>query len=222
MQFGTGHTPIDLPRSLRILPVSDGVLFPRGILEVVLRDPHDVDIIDDAMGSDRLVGVVQTNHETKPAFYRTGCLGRVKQWTDREDGSYAIKLRGLLRFAIAEELPPKSSAGRSPVNFEAFIRDLSPQKDEKAVDREAVLNTLDRFIAAFPQRIDWEAIYEAPSEILLSGLAIQGPFSPAEKQALLEAPDLQARAEILMSLFEFELTKSAGTSDDGPEDSHLR
>jgi Lon protease-like protein len=222
MQIGRDQAPIDLPRSLRILPVNDGVLFPRGILEVVLREPHDIDLIVDAMGNDRLVGVVQTSQESKPVLYRTGCLGRVKQWTDQEDGSYAIKLRGLLRFAIAEQLPATASSRQSPVNFEPFMRDLSAQEEEETVDREAVLNALDRFIAAFPQRIDWEAIYEAPNEVLLSGLAIQGPFSPAEKQALLEAPDLKARSKILLSLFEFELTKGTGTPGKGAEGSHPR
>jgi Lon protease-like protein len=216
MQLGSDRAPTSLPKALRVLPVSDGVLFPRGILELALQEPHDIELINDAMGSDRLIGVVQSNEDdgsvSESTFYRTGCLGRVKQFTDEEDGTYAIKLRGLLRFAITKELRVASSYRQCRVDFEPFIRDLPTQRELDAVNREAVLNTLDRFIAAYPQRIDWDAIHEASNEILVNGLAIQGPFSRAEKQALLEAHDLEARAEILISLLEFEVTKASGPS----------
>src|SRR6202043_501310 len=133
----------------------DGVLFPHGILELALQEPHDIELINDAMGSDRLIGVVQSDEDdrsvSESTFYRTGCLGRVKQFTDEEDGTYAIKLRGLLRFAITRELRASTSYRQCRVDFEPFIGDLPMQREEKGVDREAVLNTLDRFIAACPQ-----------------------------------------------------------------------
>jgi uncharacterized protein len=121
------------------LPVSEGVLFPRGILEVAFREPHDIELIDAAMRSDRLIGVVQSNEDdgsvSEPTFYRTGCLGRVKQFTDEEDGSYTIKLRGLLRFAITKDLRASTSYRQCRVNFEPFISDLPTQREEDAVDR---------------------------------------------------------------------------------------
>jgi Lon protease-like protein len=216
MQLGSDRAPTSLPKALRVLPVSDGVLFPRGILRLAVEEPEDIELVNDAMRSDRLIGVVQSGEDVQsvpePTFYRTGCLGRVKQFTDEEDGTYAIKLRGLLRFAITKELRVASSYRQCRVDFEPFIRDLPTQRELDAVNREALLNTLDRFIVACPQRIDWDAIYRASNEILVNGLAIQGPFSRAEKQALLEAHDLEARAEILISLLEFEVTKASGPS----------
>ncbi|SDR63765.1 hypothetical protein SAMN05519103_09013 [Rhizobiales bacterium GAS113] len=216
MQLGSDRALTSLPKALRVLPVSDGVLFPRGILKLTIQKPKDIELVDDAMRSDRLIGVVQSDEEdpsvSKPAFYRTGCLGRVKQFTDGEDGSYAIKLRGLLRFAVTKELRAARIYRYCRVNFEPFISDLPTRREKDDVNREAVLDALDRFIAAYPQRIDWDAIHEASDEILVNGLAIQGPFSRAEKQALLEAPDLKTRAKILVSLLEFEVTKVTGPS----------
>ncbi len=216
MQLGFESAPTCLPKALRVLPVSEGVLFPFSILEVTIHKPQDLELVDDTMRSDRLVGVVQSKEidpsVSEPAFYRTGCLGYVKQFTDGEDGSYAIKLRGLLRFAITEELRAGTGYRLCRVDFDRFISDLPAHREEIAVNREAVVNTLDRFIAAYPQRIDWDAIHEASDEILVNGLAIQGPFSRAEKQALLEAPDLNTRARILISLLEFEVTKVTGPS----------
>jgi len=216
MQLGSDRGPTSLPKALRVLPVSIGVLFPRGILRVGVQEPRDIELVNDAMRSDRLIGVVQSNDDdgsiSEPTFYRTGCLGRLKQFTDEEDGSYSIKLRGLLRFAITKELRAATSYRQCGVDFEPFIGDLPTQREQDAVNREAILNTLDRFIAACPQRIDWDAIHEASNEILVNGLAIQGPFSRAEKQALLEAHDLKTRAEILISLLEFEVTKASGPS----------
>jgi Lon protease-like protein len=216
MQLGSDRVPASLPKALRVLPVSDGVLFPRGILRLVVEAPEDIELVNEAMRGDRLIGVVQSGEDDRsvsdPTYYRTGCLGRVKQFTDGEDGTYAIKLRGLLRFAITKELRVASSYKQCCVDFEPFICDLPTQRELDAVNREAVLNTLDRFISACPQRIDWDAIYEASNEILVNGLAIQGPFSRAEKQALLEAHDLKARADLLVSFLEFEVTKASGSS----------
>jgi Lon protease-like protein len=215
MQSGAIRDEVDLPETLPILTATD-VLFPRGILRLGVREPSEIELTHKVIGTDRLVGVVQSNEDDPshgPTSYRTGCLGRVKQFTDEEDGSYTIKLRGLLRFAIMEELRVETPYRQCRVNFEPFVRDLSQEEEETSVNREAVLNTLDRFIAAYPQRIDWESICEASNEVLLNGLAMQGPFSPAEKQALLEAPDLKARAEILISLLEFEVTKAGGPND---------
>jgi Lon protease-like protein len=208
-----------LPTAVPVLPVNGGVLFPRGILRLELRESHDLKLIDLVMASDRLVGVIQADSgdvsPSEPLRYHTGCLGRLKQFTDEEDGSYVVELRGLLRFELSEGAAVTPPYQKRRVDFRPFIRDLSPEDGEATVDREKVLNTLDRFIATFPQRIDWEAIYEATNEVVVNGLAIQGPFSFAEKQALLEARDLKARAELLVSLMEFEIAKIASGSTGG-------
>lgn len=215
MRLECEHVLASLPKSLRILRVTKGVLFPRGVLTPLLREPRDLELVDDALEGDRLIGVVLSREDpcagSEPAHYQTGCLGRIKQFTDEENGSYRIGLRGLLRFGITKELRAATLYGQCQVDFAPFIGDLWTQDEERTVDREAVLTTLDRFISACPQRIDWDAIYEASNEILLNGLAIQGPFSRAEKQALLEAQDLKSRAELLVSLLEFEVAKHPRT-----------
>ena len=49
---------------------------------------------------------------------------------------------------------------------------------------------------------DWEAIEKAAGEHLINSIAMLCPFAPSEKQALLEAPDLDERARLLIALVE--------------------
>jgi len=206
------HVRAVLPKTLHILPVDD-VLFPCGIVTHIARDPWEIEVIESALQGDWLIGAVQ-RQEGKPsaadkAFYKTGCLGSIKQVTDREDGSFEVKLRGLLRFNVDPKPLASSPCSPCEIDFSPFMHDVLDEK-EAGVDRQALLNTLDRYLTAYPQRIDWDAIHEADTDIIVNGLAMQAPFSRAEKQALLEAGSLKARSDLLVSLFEFETTKVLG------------
>ncbi len=111
------------------------------------------------------------------------------------------------RFAIAEEMSVSTLYRQCRVDYFPFIDDFTARKGEQDVDRQALLSTLTSFLKANRLKVDWEGIESAPNEALVNALAMMSPYGPAEKQALLEAPNLKTRAEILIAVTEMDLAK---------------
>ena len=97
------------------------------------------------------------------------------------------------------------------MHFERFLGDFLPAGEDE-VDRQGLITALKTYLDAHQMRADWSAISKASNEWLVNSLAIVAPYGPEEKQALLEAPDLKARAEVLVALAEMELAAGAGGS----------
>ena len=208
--------PDDLPRTLRVFPLSGALLLPRGHMPLNVFEPRYLALVDDAMKSDRLIGMIQADEESggeTPPLYGTGCVGRITQLAETGDGRYLVTLTGVARFSVMTELTADTPYRQCQVDFHPFISDFTPRAGEEEVDREAVLDALRRFAKANDLRVDWKGIEEAPNEALVNALAMMSPFGVREKQALLEAPDLKTRAEILVAITEFELAKAGGSSE---------
>ena len=148
-----------------------------------------------------------------PRLYGTGCAGRITQFAETGDGRYLVTLTGVARFQVSSELAADTPYRQCQVDFAPFAEDFTARAGEEFVDRDAVLDALRRFAKANELRVDWKGIEEAPNEALVNALAMMSPFGTREKQALLEAPDLKSRAEILVAITEFELAKAGGSSD---------
>jgi Lon protease-like protein len=176
-------------------------------------------MIDDAMADrHRLIGMIQpdTAHpgsEDKPNLYKIGCVGRITQLAESGDGRYLIELTGVSRFRTVEENKVHTLYRQFRIDFHPFEDDFVARSGEDAVDREALLEALASFLKANKLNADWDGIEKAPNEALVNALAMMSPYGAAEKQAMLEAPDLKTRAEILVALTEIELAKSE--SEDG-------
>jgi len=205
--------PGDLPDVLPIFPLSGALLLPRGQLPLNIFEPRYLMMVDDAFTSGRrLIGMIQPDParpgtEEKPGLYRVGCVGRLTQLAETGDGRYMIQLTGIARFRVEAELAAATPYRQCRVTYAAFINDFIGHKGEDEVDRESLLNALSHFLKANDLKADWEGIEKAPNEALVNALAMMSPYGPAEKQALLEAPDLKTRAEILVAVTEFELAK---------------
>jgi Lon protease-like protein len=171
-------------------------------------------MIDDALRSGhRLIGMIQPDpahpgpDAAKPNLFKVGCVGRITQFGETGDGRYLIQLTGIARFRIEAELEVTTLYRQCRVTYRPFVDDFTARKGEDEVDREALLRTLSAFLKARNLKADWNGIENAPNEALVNALAMMSPYDPAEKQALLEAPDLKSRAEILVAVTEFELAK---------------
>jgi Lon protease-like protein len=142
-----------------------------------------------------------------------GCAGRITQFAETGDGRYLITLIGVSRFRIEEELPQTALYRQCRVNFEPFAADFTARAGENDVDRAGVVKALRDFVDAAHVKVDWQGIEEAPNEALVNALCMMSPFGVPEKQALLEAPDLKTRAEVLIALTEIELARGGVSSD---------
>ena len=198
--------PADLPQTIPVFPLPGALLLPRGQMPLNIFEPRYLAMIDDSMrDGHRMIGMIQPDpshpgSEDKPTLYKTGCVGRITQLAESGDGRYLIQLTGIARFHLQEELEVSTAYRQCRVNYVPFIDDFTARKGEDAVDRKAVLDALTSFLKANNLKTDWEGIENAPNEALVNALAMMSPYGPAEKQALLEAPDLKTRAEILVAV----------------------
>ena len=212
--------PSDLPDIIPVFPLPGALLLPRGQMPLNIFEPRYIAMVDDALrDGHRLIGMIQPDpahngESQQPKLYNVGCVGRITQLSETGDGRYLIELTGVARFKIVEELSVATTYRQCSVTFAPFADDFVARKGEEAVDRAALLNALRDFLKANNLKADWEGIEKAPNEALVNALSMMSPYGSAEKQALLEAPDLKKRAEVLVAITEIELAKK--TSDDEP------
>jgi Lon protease-like protein len=214
--------PDDLIDVIAVFPLSGALLLPRGQMPLNIFEPRYLAMIDDALRSGhRVIGMIQPDpshpgpDESKPHLFQVGCVGRISQFAESGDGRYAIQLTGVARFRIEQELAVTTPYRQCKVTYRPFADDFIARKGEDEVDRDALLGALTAFLKANNLKADWEGIESAPNEALVNALAMMSPYDAAEKQALLEAPDLKTRAEILVAVTQIELAKT-NTSGDTP------
>ena len=206
--------PADLPPVIPVFPLAGALLLPRGQMPLNVFEPRYLAMVDDAMADrHRLIGMIQPDPahpgpEDKPNLYRIGCVGRITQLAESGDGRYLLELTGVARFRIESEEKVLTPYRQCRVSYLPFADDFVARKGEDAVNREELLKTLSDFLKANKLKADWDGIEKAPNEALVNALAMMSPYGAAEKQALLEAPDLKTRAEILVAVTEMELAKS--------------
>src|SRR5476649_2791271 len=205
--------PIDLPGTIPVFPLPGALLLPRGQMPLNIFEPRYLAMIDDALrDGHRMIGMIQpdpaqSGPANKPPLYKVGCVGRITQLAESGDGRYLLELTGVARFRIVQELPVKTDYRQCRVTYAPFADDFIARRGEDDVDREAVLKALRSFMKAKDLKADWEGIDQAPNEALVNALSMMSPYGAPEKQALLEAPDLKTRAELLVAITEIELAK---------------
>jgi Lon protease-like protein len=214
--------PEALPDLIAVFPLPGALLLPRGQMPLNIFEPRYLAMIEDTLrSSHRVIGMIQPDpahpgaDQNKPNLFRVGCAGRVTQFAESGDGRYLIQLTGIARFRIEEELPVSTLYRQCRVSYQPFVDDFVARKGEEQVDRKALLRALTGFLKANNLKADWDGIENAPNEALVNALAMMSPYDVAEKQAMLEAPDLKTRAEILVAVTEIELAKSK-TSGETP------
>ena len=205
--------PADLPEIIPVFPLPGALLLPRGQMPLNIFEPRYLEMIDDSLrDGHRLVGMIQPDPahpgpEDKPVLFKIGCVGRITQIAETGDGRYVLQLTGISRFHIEEELTVATAYRQFRVNYMPFKNDFIARKGEEHVDRKALLEALSAFLKANNLKTDWEGIENAPNEALVNALAMMSPYGAPEKQAMLEAPDLKTRAEVLIAVTEIELAK---------------
>jgi len=209
----------DLPETVAIFPLSGALLLPSGNMPLNVFEPRYLAMIDDAVRTHRVIGMIQprfdidppTDENEDPLLCDVGCLGRITAYQETGDGRLMINLAGVSRFRLMEELPMQD--GYRVAKVAGFLDDLADsQEAARAVDRDGLLETFKEFLEANDMQADWEGVSEASNETLVNTLSMLSPYGPAEKQALLEAPDLKTRAETLVAMTEITLARESSES----------
>ena len=195
-----------LPGILPVFPLAGVLLLPRGRLPLNIFEPRYLAMTRDAIAGDRLIGMVQPSDPNQspmgnPPIYPVGCAGRITSFSETDDGRYLITLTGISRFRIREELALESGYRRVVPRWDEFEGDLDSAGDVD-FDRERLLRGLKTYFDRHRITADWDAVGSAPGEFLVTSIAMNCPFEPGEKQALLEAPSLDERARLLTAIVE--------------------
>jgi len=193
-----------LPASLPIFPLTGVLLLPRGRLPLNIFEKRYLAMTEDALKGERLIGMVQPlegqGDAGEPPVYRTGCAGRMTSFSETDDGRYLITLTGVARFDIARELPLERLYRRVVPDWQPYVADLAPAAEP--IGRARLLAALQPYFRRHNIAAEWAAVEATPDERLVTSVAMAAPFTPGEKQALLEAGDLAERTKLLTALIE--------------------
>lgn len=189
----------DLPREIPIFPLSGVLLLPRGQLPLNIFEPRYLAMVDDAMRSNRLIGMIQPREDG--SLHSVGCVGRIFSYHETPDGRFEIVLNGVCRFSIHHELEQKDGYRRIHANWAPYRGDMEPMGCLD-IDRTAFSKSLKSYFELHGLDCSWEAIEEASDEKLITCLAMVCPFEASAKQALLEAGCCKERARLFLTLLE--------------------
>lgn len=214
------RTPADLPRRLKVFPLPGALLLPHAELPLNIFEPRYLKMIEDALAGDRLIGMIQPDSDEAdlsgaPALKNIGCAGRITSFAETPDGRILITLSGVCRFAITRELATDTPYRQVEPDFSAFVDDLAEREGDDGVDRPSLLKVFRDYLAANDMSADWDQVRAASTEALVNTLAVLAPYAPRDKQALLEAKDLKARADVLIALTEMQLARQGSGPSPG-------
>ena len=195
----------DLPQVIPVFPLPGAILLPRGQLPLNIFEPRYLNMIDDAMAGDRIIGLIQPagGPARLPSLTAVGCAGRITSFAETSDGRYLVTLTGICRFRVTNELPSQTPYRQCRAAFAAFESDLGVPSGD-GFDRDTFLDALKAYLERRQLEIDWETADAAPQEALINSLSMALPFEPAEKQALLESLTLAERCGVLTALMQID------------------
>ncbi len=205
----------DLPQVLPVFPLAGAIVLPRGQLPLNIFEPRYLNMVDDAMAGDRIIGMVQPHGGPSdlPGLSDIGCAGRITSFVETSDGRYLITLTGISRFRIASELPVRTPYRQVRAEFAPFEADLKVEADAGGFDRMLFLDALKAYLDRRGLDIDWDTAQAAPQEALINSLSMALPFEAPEKQLLLEAATVADRCRTLTAMLRIE---AAEPDDDDP------
>ena len=191
---------IDLPKKIAVFPLSNFIIFPKTTVPLNIFEPRYVDMINDSMKSNKLIGMIQPkspkNDDNKkiPELHEIGCLGKITGFKETEDKRYLIELKGIIRFKVTKEIQTNKKYRECEINFDDYFDDLENNKEEiKFSDLELIFKDLKNLFEKRGFVINWKALEKQSLDETINALAMASPFTLEEKQILLEAKNLDSR-----------------------------
>ena len=209
----------ELPAVIPVFPLGGALLFPGAILPLNIFEPRYLAMVDAALASHRLVGMIQpaamfgpsaSLQDDRPPLAKVGCAGRITAFQETDDGRYLIVLSGVLRFGVSEELPPAAPYRIVRADWSPYALDLAREHRLDDSARARLLAALKNYLRRGDYRVDWNAVESSPLDSLVNSLSAGCPFTNGEKQALLEAPSIEERCTALITLLEMQRPGQGG------------
>jgi len=198
----------NLPNNIPIFPLSNAFFFPNTILPLNIFENRYIELVSDCMKKDRMFGVVQPKNKllNKPEVYKVGCLGKIINFSETDDKRFVIRLNGVIRFRIKEELSDKKLYRQFNVDYSDFIHDLeNKKKDIINIDKKNLLNKIKIFFEKINYSIEFNELSKLNFDQLVSAVCMISPFSVEEKQKLIETRKIEDKYEILNEIISFNL-----------------
>lgn len=202
----------DLPEIMPVFPLSGALLLPRGHLPLNIFEPRYMNMVTDALGQDRIIGMIQPRPDQHnsyfmdpdhPPIFSTGCAGRITAFSETDDGRFLITLTGVCRFNVIEEMPDNDGGYRTVRgDFGPWEDDLSIPADAMPINRDRLRLALEAYFAQHSLRSCWDTLADSDDEMLITTISMGCRLSPLEKQALLECTTLYDRGDMLTTLLE--------------------
>ena len=196
----------NLPKTIPVFPISNFIIFPKATIPLNIFEPRYIKMINESMKSNKLIGMIQpktsSNDQSKPILHEIGCLGKITNFKQIENGRYMIELKGLIRFKIIKEIKSSKEYREYEIDFQDFNHDLDEKiGDLKFSDLELIFKDLKSLFEKRGFIINWKELEKQSLDETINALAMASPFTLEEKQVLLEAENLNIRknkiAEIL-------------------------
>ena len=190
------------PNKIPVFPLSNFIIFPNTTVPLNIFEPRYIQMVDDCMKGNRLIGIVQpkkTGDLKKPNLYEVGCVGKITSFNETEDGRYFIVLNGICRYKIVDELANDKLYRECKINFDNYINDLKENNKEeiKFADHKLIFNNLQNLFKKQGYLINWKDLEKQTLYQTINTLSMVSPFSLEEKQILLETSTLVERKKKL-------------------------
>ena len=194
------HKTIKLPEIIPVFPLSNFIFFPKTTVPLNIFEKRYLEMIDDAMKSDRIIGMIQPkeSNQNLPLLYNVGCAGKITSFNETDDRRYLIVITGISRFKICQEIKTENLYRKCKVDYSNFKNDLGDTKEEiKFSDLELIFKNLKSLFDKQGYSINWKELEKQSLDETINTLSMASPFSLEEKQILLETTNLDERKKKL-------------------------
>ena len=189
----------ELPKIIPVFPLSNFIIFPKTTVPLNIVEPRYIDMINDSMKSNKLIGMIQPRIQKNmnmnlPELHEIGCLGKITSFKEKDDGTFLIDLKGISRFKIINEIKSNKEYRECEINFDDYLHDLNGKKEDlKFSDLELIFKDLKTLFEKRGFIINWKELEKQSLDETINALAMASPFTLEEKQVLLEAENLNIR-----------------------------
>ena len=194
------HKTIKLPEIIPVFPLSNFIFFPKTTVPLNIFEKRYLEMIDDAMKGDRIIGMIQPkeSNQNLPLLYNVGCAGKITSFNETDDRRYLIVIKGISRFKISQEIKTENLYRKCKVDYSHFKSDLGDTKEEiKFSDLELIFKNLKSLFDKQGYLINWKELEKQSLDETINALSMASPFSLEEKQILLETTNLDKRKKKL-------------------------